>query len=136
MAEGVSRVRGTQIAIVLLVLAMSSIAAALFILYRVNQVAQWDRDYITLAVDSSAVAENIARLADDITRGLAPDTRNMDGLRLTFEDNLYALREGDEFINLPAAPPPLQDKIDALEAEFQPMSDAIDRFSIAAPHTS
>ncbi len=39
MAEGVSRVRGTQIAIVLLVLAMSSIAAALFILYRVNQVA-------------------------------------------------------------------------------------------------
>ena len=127
MAEGVSRVRGTQIAIVLLVLAMSSIAAALFILYRVNQVAQWDRDYITLAVDSSAVAENIARLADDITRGLAPDTRNMEGLRLTFEDNLYALREGDEFINLPAAPPPLQDKIDALEAEFQPMSDAIDQ---------
>ena len=127
MAEGITRVRGTQIAIILLVLAMSSIAAALFILYRVNQVAQWDRDYITLAVDSSAVAENIARLADDITRGLAPDTRNMEGLRLTFEDNLFALREGDEFIELPPAPVALQDNIDALEAEFQPMSDAIDQ---------
>ena len=126
MAEGAKRVRGTRLAILLLLLAMTSIAAALFILYRVDQVAQWDRDYIALSVDSSSVAENIARLADDITRGLPPDTRNMEGLRLTFEDNIYAMREGDEFINLPPAPAPLQENIDALEAEFQPMSDAID----------
>ena len=128
MAEtGAKRIRGTKTAVFILMLAMLCIAGSLFVLYKVGADSQWDARYEFLALDSSELAQSMADAADDITKGLPPDTALLEGLRLSFEDNIYELRTGDEFVGMPPVAAPVQDSVDALEAEFAPMSTSIDQ---------
>lgn len=127
MADNSTRVRGTKTAIFFLILAIAGIAGSLYVLYTVQQNSQWDARYEFLALDSSAVAQSIADAADDITKGLPPDTALLDGQRLTFEDNIFELKSGDEFVGMPPVPDAIQPSVDALEAEFAPMSASIDQ---------
>lgn len=127
MADNSKRVRGTKTAIFILFLAILGIAGSLYVLYTVQQQSQWDGRYEFLALDSSAVAQSIADAADDITKGLPPDTALLEGQRLTFEDNIFELKSGDDFVGMPAVPDSVQPSVDALEAEFAPMSASIDQ---------
>ena len=128
MAEtGAKRIRGTKTAVFILMLAMLCIAGSLYVLYKVEADSRWDARYEFLALDSSEIAQNIADAADDITKGLPPDTALLEGLRLSFEDNIFELRTGDEFVGMPPVGPAVQGSVDALEAEFAPMSASIDQ---------
>lgn len=124
MAQGKSAA-GSRREFFLLILALIFLAATLGVYVYTQETARHDQEYINLARSAQQQATDLGKLGADASRGITPDFRLLEGAQANLTDAINFIRNGDELINLPAAPASIDEPLSFLEESWAEMNDGV-----------
>ena len=121
-AKGVA---GSRREFLLLILAVVFLAATLGVYVYTQETARHDQEYVNLARSAQQQATDLGKLGADASRGITPDFRLLEGAQANLTDAIDFIRNGDELIDLPPAPPAVHESLDFLEESWAEMNEGV-----------